>query len=648
MKITINGATYVGTTGQTILQIATDNNIYIPTLCHSASLPVTGACAICVVEVAGVARLVRACGTPVTDGMEIFTESEKVLTARKTVLELMLSDHSGDCKAPCQLACPAGTNCQGYISLIAEGKMDEAVALMYEAHPFPASVARICPRPCEQKCHRKTVDEAVNIAGLKRFATDNAANYKPVLQPDTNKKVAIIGGGPGGLTAAYFLRMSGHAVDVYEKMPKMGGLLRYGIPEYRLPKKVLDNELELLQNMGINFCTNISLDENITIPKLREDYDAVIIAIGAGKSKPMWCKGEDATGVWGGIEFLKEAHNLPDMNGKTCVIVGGSNTAMDAARTALRLGLTAIVSYRRTQAEMPAEQVEIEEAIAEGVQFMFLTAPQEIIVEDGRATGMILQKMELGEPDASGRRSPVPIEGALETIQADIFIAAIGQDVVFDGIAPLENLKVDDNFNTTLAKVYAIGDATGKSWYAIDAMAHGKKVAQLALQDLNAPEEILVQDEKNANDFLHIPKATRQNETSHLQPTSFAETHQTLTPKQAQAEAARCLSCGCSDYGKCKLLELTNIYKAEPKKFPSSSKVKHPIDYRNATIIRDKNKCIHCYLCVNTCKTESDLFSATGRGPEAIVDTAFGQALPTECNQCKKCVNICPTGALNG
>jgi len=657
MILTINGKAYKGAPGQTILSLAQLNDIYIPTMCHAEKLTPSGACGICVVEVEGVARLLRACATPISDGMTICTESEKVIIVRKTLLELSLSTHTGDCKAPCQLACPAETDCQGYVALIAAGKTMDAVKLMKEAHPFPASVARICPRPCEEKCRRKLVDEAVNIAGLKRFAADVhlSEDYAPEILPDTGKKIAIIGGGPAGLTSAYFLRRAGHMVDVFEAMPKMGGLFRYGIPEYRLPKSILDAELEVLQKMGIVFKNNMALGHDIMLPELQAQYDGVIVAVGAEASKPIWCEGEHSQGVFGGIDFLKAvAGGESPQIGSRVIVIGGSNTAMDAARTALRLGAEVFVSYRRTREEMPAEKAEIEEAIAEGVQFLFLTAPREITHENRRATGIILQKMTLGEPDASGRRRPVPMEGADEWVQADTIIGAIGQDIVMTGLNPLENLEIDNNFRTQMPGVYAIGDVTGKSWYAIDAIAHGRKVAAIMLEDMQPPwdtiPKTIVKDVKAQDDFADIPKIPRQSETFIAQTSlNFAETHIGLTDMQAMEEARRCLSCGCEAFKECQLLKLSNMYMADAEKFPMGhKKIKYPVDRRNNHVYRDMNKCVHCYLCVRTCDqlVGEAVLSAANRGFDCTIDTAFGEQMPQICNSCGKCVDFCPTGAL--
>ncbi|MCL2224119.1 MAG: FAD-dependent oxidoreductase [Defluviitaleaceae bacterium] len=700
MKIKIDGTECTAIAGQTILAAAKENGIFIPSLCFGEGLAPTGACGICVVEADGNGRLVRACATAVRDGMEVLTSTPQILAARKNLLELTLSAHTGDCIAPCKIACPAQSDCQGFISLIAAGKFPDAVELMKDAHPFPASVARICPRPCETKCRRAIADEPVNIAALKRFAADieldNPNKYIPQVAPATGKAVAVVGGGPAGLTAAFFLRKAGHNTSVFEAMPKMGGLLRYGIPEYRLPKLVLDEEIEILPKMGIHFFNNMGLGRDITMQFLQTRYDAVIIATGAGVSKPIWCEGEDAQGVLGGIDFLKAvAENNPPQIGKRVVVIGGSNTAMDAARTAIRLGAEAIVSYRRTRDEMPAEKIEVEEALAEGVQFNFLTAPLEITSENGRATGIKLQKMTLGEPDESGRRRPVPVEGGEEFIPADTIIAAIGQDVTMEGLNPLENLSVDPTFRTNLPNVFAIGDATGKSSYAIDAIGHGRAVAEVVNLSLagaspsqatfgvkglapcgggggNAPTvlppiseqlpPVLVCDEKTAEDFAEMPKSPRQNPAAHTMyegdRPDFSAVQLGFTPQEAAEEAQRCLSCGCADYFECKLIPLANMYGADANKFPKEfhKKPKHKIDISNFNFRRDMNKCVLCGLCVSVCNSVNEksggkageVLSATNRGFDTTIAAAFGQPLQNrdECALCGNCVARCPVGAL--
>ena len=433
ISLTIDGKQITVEKGATILDAAKAIGIDIPTLCHDKRVEVYGACGLCVVEAQGSPKLLRACSTKANDGMVILTQTPKVLSSRKCALDLLLSDHVGDCKAPCSLACPAGTDCQGYVGLIANGEYMEAVKLIREVLPFPASIGRVCPHPCETACRRQLVEEPISIAFLKSFVGDIALNtqeqYLPEPLADTGKKVAIIGGGPGGLTAAHFLRLKGHSVKVYDMMPEMGGMLLYGIPEYRLPKAVLDHEIGLTKSLGMEFINNFKIGQDASLDEIKSQNDAVVVAIGAWKSSNMCVKGEDLKGVLGGIDFLREVElGTPPEIGNKVAICGGGDVAMDACRTAVRLGAKEVyVIYRRTRTEMPATPFEIDEAEEEGVIFKFLTNPQEILGENGKLTGVKLQIMELGEPDASGRCKPVPVEGAFEHIELDTIIMAIGQ-----------------------------------------------------------------------------------------------------------------------------------------------------------------------------------------------------------------------------
>ena len=664
INLTIDNISIQAQEGDTILSAVREAGIYIPTLCQDDNFPPHGSCGLCIVEASS--KLLRACATPVAQGMTIFTASSRVIAARRGLLELTLSAHTGDCKAPCQLACPAQTDCQGYIALVREGRFNEAYRLMLEAHPFPGSIARVCPRPCEAKCRRGVHDEPINIAGIKRIAVEialsnmhkesgsNPAPYIPKLEPSTGRSIAIVGGGPAGLTAAYFLRRAGHDVSVYERMPKMGGLLRYGIPEYRLPKAVLDAELNLLTQIGIRFHNEITLGDThhspvktVSLSSLQEQYDAVIIAIGASISRPMNIPGEDLPGVIGGIGFLRDValRTIVKMSGHI-VIIGGSNTAIDTARTALRLGASSVtVAYRRTREEMPAEPEEILEAEEEGVEFKFLLAPTEITANNSQANGIRMQKMTLGEPDASGRRSPRPIPGQEEWLKADTIIAAIGQAVAHDGLEILDKswsaIAADPaTFQTNQPGVFAIGDATGQSAYAIEAIGHGRKVAAYVHSaPCNTLPQILLKDEKSPSDFTHIPKAKREIPYKKEAPKGFEETHQSLTASQAASEASRCLSCGCGDYSKCKLIPMVNQYNAKPAKYNKNPK--HPINTDNPLFIYDPNKCILCGLCIKACAQNKSVLTMANRGLKTIV-VPHPQ---DNCVQCGNCMAICPVGA---
>ena len=497
-NIKIDGIEFQAAPGTTILEAAQSVGIEIPTLCHDKRIEEYGACGICVVEAAGIPKLLRACSTKISDGMDINTKSERVVKSRKFALDMLLSNHTGDCKAPCSLACPAGTDCQGYVGLIANGEYEEALKLIKQRIPLPAAIGRVCPHPCQTACRRGLVEDPIQIAYLKSFVADidleSENAFVPELAELNGKTVSIIGGGPAGLTAAYFLRIKGYSVKIYDKMPKMGGMLRYGIPQYRLPKELLDKEIKLIEELGVEMINNKTLGVDFTIESLKAESDAVVVAVGAWKSSPMRVEGENLEGVYGGIDFLRTViEGKPLDIGKKVAVCGGGNTAMDACRTAVRLGADEVyIIYRRTRDEMPAEKLEIKEAEEEGVIYKFLTNPAEIIGVDGKVSSIRLQVMELGEPDASGRRSPVPVEGKFETLDVDSVIMAIGQQTDINGLDGLEltrkNTIIADEstFMTNIEGVFAIGDATNKgASIAVAAIGEAHKAADVIDSYLN-------------------------------------------------------------------------------------------------------------------------------------------------------------------
>ena len=302
IKVTINGQVCTGRAGQTLLEIAEHNGIAIPNLCHNGELKHYGGCSLCVVEAEGSPKLLRACSTEAQDGQVIYTESERVVRTRKTSIELLMSDHDGDCRGPCVLNCPASVNAQGYIQAIARGDDKEAVRILKERLPIPASIGRVCPHPCEGGCRRQMVEEPISISYLKYFAADRViaqGGYLPPKAAATGKRVGIIGGGPGGLTAAYYLSLKGHRVTIVDAMPQMGGMLRYGIPEYRLPKKVLDEEIAEIASLGVEMKNNFRIGVDATFEEFKSRYDAVVVAIGAWSSMPIGCRERTWTGSWG-------------------------------------------------------------------------------------------------------------------------------------------------------------------------------------------------------------------------------------------------------------------------------------------------------------------------------------------------------------
>ncbi|HHY39946.1 MAG TPA: FAD-dependent oxidoreductase [Syntrophaceticus sp.] len=668
LKVNINGKEVTAVRGQTILEVARQNGIQIPTLCYDERLQPYGGCGLCVVEVAGTHKLLRSCSTEIADGMVISTDSPRVRESRKLTLELLLSDHNGDCRGPCVNACPAHVDAQGYVGLIANKQYREALALIKESMPIPASIGRVCPHPCETACRRQLVEEPIAIAQLKYFVADKDLEspepYLPEIAPPTGKKVAVVGAGPAGLTAAYFLARAGIRVTVYDAMPEGGGMLRYGIPEYRLPKTVLDQEIELIEKMGVEFIYNSRIGVDISLDYLREGYDAVFLGIGAWESSSIRCKGEDLPEVLGGIDFLREVALHKEVRiGKRVAVIGGGNTAMDAARTALRLGASQVmVLYRRTRNEMPAEEIEIIEAEEEGVEFRFLLSPIEICEENGHVTSIRLQKMELGEPDASGRRRPVPIPGAEETVQIDTVIKAIGQQVNPEGItvalSKWNTIAVDENtLATNIPGVFAGGDCVTGPKIAIDAVAQGKKAAEsiiayLAGEELPVVGPYLVKQEGlTSDDFAQETKIPRV-EMLQLAPderkNSFREVNLGLSDTEAVKEGGRCLECGCRDYFECKLIRFANEYAVQPERLKGAKrqeKVKddHPFLERNS------EKCILCGMCVRVCEEVMGVtaLGLVGRGFDSMVAPEFLRPLKdTACISCGQCASICPTGAL--
>lgn len=668
ITLTIDGKKIIAEQGDTILNAATQNGIKIPNLCYDGRVELYGACGLCTVEVEGNPKLLRACSTKVAEGMVVYTQTERIRKSRKVALELLLSDHDGDCKAPCSKACPAGTDCQGYVGLIANGEYKEAVKLIKEKLPLPASIGRICPHPCEKQCRRQYVDEPVSIAYLKGFVGDidlNGDTYIPEIEPDTNKKVAIIGGGPAGLTAAYFLRQKGHSVTIFEQMEKMGGMLRYGIPEYRLPKAVLDKEIKLIENMGVTLKNNINIGKDITLDEIKDEFDATLVAIGAWNSSKMRVQGEDLDGVWGGIDLLREVAlgNKVDL-GKNVAVCGGGNTAMDACRTAVRLGAENVyVIYRRTKDEMPADPQEILESEEEGVIYKYLTNPIEFTGENGKLNGVILQKMMLGEPDESGRRRPVAIEGETEEIKLDSVIMAIGQYPNLAGFESLEatrrnTISADESrFTTSVDGVFAVGDATNKGAdIAIAAIGEAQKASVVIDRYLNGEivgykKPYFVERDSKSIDYSVFDKAPRAV-MPHMSPadrkTNFKEVNFGFSEEQAKAEAMRCLECGCHDYFECKLISYANDYDVKPARFAGE---KHHRNTENANdlIARNTDKCILCGLCVRVCEevVGKAAIGLIGRGFNTVVEPELSKNLAdTDCISCGQCVALCPTGAL--
>lgn len=672
MRLTIDGKGVEAREGETILSAARRAGIAVPTLCHDGKLEPYAACWICAVKVDGDRRLRPACSTLAADGMRVVTIDDDIRAARRLCLELLLSDHCGECVPPCRLACPSGCDARGYIRLILEKQYADALALIRETVPLPATIGRICPHPCEEACRRSSVDEPVSICALKRFAADKAGGGPPpATKPPTGKRVAVVGSGPAGLSAAWFLLLEGHAVTVFEAREKAGGMLRYGIPEYRLPKAVLDAEIDVIRSLGVEIrCGQGIGPARPAAGLLAEGYHAVLIAAGAQRPRFMGIEGEDLPRVLGGIDFLAAVASggRPSL-GADVAVVGGGDTAIDAARSALRLGAGRVtVVYRRSREEMPATPAEISAAEEEGIEIRFLTLPAAIAPEGGRLR-LFCTKMALGAPDESGRRRPVPVDGSRHAIECDTVIMAVGQSVdtaVLDGsgVAPGKGGVVPaaaGTFEAGPPGVFAAGDCVTGPDIAIAAVAAGKGAAHSIdawlRTGIASPAAPLLSPARRRSEEIdpgeyegeerlprlaacHLPAAARAR--------GFDEVEGTPDEEGALREAYRCLECGCDKADDCALRDLAVEYGVGENRFGSPRK-RWKIDDRHPWIIRDPDKCIKCARCIRVCHEVQGIsaWCYVGRGLGMQVAPPFGLPLQdTDCESCGQCVTACPTGAL--
>ena len=501
---------------------------------------------------------------------------KNILTVRTMSQRLLTFNTEDGALAPCRQTCPAEIDIPSYIRHIREGDYAAAVKTIRERNPLLLSCGRVCPHPCEDYCRRGIEEEAVSINQLKRFVADwemNCGQRIPIsCAPDTGKKVAIIGGGPAGVSAAYFLRRLGHAPTIFEALSKLGGITRYGIPEYRLPDEVLDWEIDGILDLGIDVHYNTVLGEDFSIKSLREEgFDAIFMGIGAWKDYTLGIDGEDAEGIWQGINFLSTVANHPEKwlpVGKRAAVVGGGNSAIDCVRTLLRLGCDeAYIIYRRTRKEMPANEVEIVAAEHEGVKFQFLAAPTRVLTDDQkRVKGLEYLQMELGEPDSSGRRRPVPIEGSETIIELDMLISAISQqpDIRFlEKEQEQENIAItrwstfdndEETLQCSLPYLFTAGDvATGPS-LVVDAIGGARRAARSIHQYLTGDKieghpKSLRKKHIAESLFVTVPGVAKKERTPMPELDvaeridSMVEVDRVIGEQDAAYESRRCLDC---------------------------------------------------------------------------------------------------------
>jgi formate dehydrogenase major subunit len=658
--------------GTTILDAAKAAGTFIPTFCHNKELRPFGSCFVCVVEAEGRAGLIPSCSTVAMEGMKIRTDSERVRRARKTCIELLLSDHEGDCLGPCMSACPAGIDIPGFVKHIAQGDDRAALELIKHDMPLPGILGRVCTRPCEDGCRRQLVEKQIAICHLKRFAADQVAasgdEYVPARAGATGKRIAVVGAGPAGLTAAYYLQLLGHQCTVFDMHEKAGGMTRYGIPSYRLPRDVIEREADVIARLGAEFRYNTKMGRDITLAQLREQYDAVFLGIGAQSASAMKVPGEELEGVLTGIGFLGEVSRDESYRiGGTVMVVGGGNTAVDVARTALRLGSSEVaILYRRTRKEMPALDIEVDAAEEEGVRMDMLAAPVKIERKDGKLHVTCIE-MELGEPDSSGRRRPVPKKGSEHVRVVDTVVSAIGQNVDPSDCAGLELTRwssVDADLHkgtTNLPGVFAGGDCVTGADIAVTAVAAGRRAA-ISI-DQHVMGRPVIGDPRMYNHTMgKIDKVDRNVakgfEKAERRPMpelharerikSFDEVETGFTVEAARAEAQRCMECGCRDAHECRLRSYATVFGADQFKYTGVKRT-YDRDASHPDIVYEAHKCIQCGTCVRI--TEQLLgthaMGFVGRGIAARVRPAMGRDL-VEVNGegLAKIVESCPVGAL--
>lgn len=516
--------------------------------------------------------------------MAIKRKEKKKRSIRKSggsagVQHSSLRPHFVEKLPPCIDTCPNNNKIRTWLLTLQNAEkygktldqaMEEAFFIALETTPFPAVCGRVCPHPCETECNRKDKDSPVSINQVERaigdFGLEKKLAPKKLTDEERSEKIAVVGSGPAGLSCAYHLARRGYPVTVFEAFPKPGGMLRYGIPDYRLPPDILDGEIQRILDMGVELKSETSVGKDISMDDLRNSYKSVFVGIGAHTGLNLRVEGEDAENVMTGTDFLHRVNAGESVElGDSVVVVGGGDTAVDAARVARRLGSKATILYRRTRQEMPAIEEEIVKAEEEGIEIHFLATPIEIFRDNGRATGAKCQRMELGEPDDSGRRRPVPIEGDTFDLEFSTLITAISQAPDFTGFEKFREgkdwIKVDEKGMTKVDSVYSGGDNVNLG-LVIDAIAHGR-MAALAIHDMITGEEMLSKKKNGLkiirSDSLllshYAPKeraSLKEMAVEKRLESLTAEVVSTLPRDEVVEEASRCMSCGfCFDCGNC-------------------------------------------------------------------------------------------------
>ncbi len=561
--------------------------------------------------------------------------------------------------SPCQMACPAGIDIPTYLALIAKGEDAKAIEVIRRDNPLPWVCGLVCTRPCEIMCVRARMDTAISIKFLKAFAAERAmsdrAYVNPPRKPLNGKKVCVVGAGPGGLSAAYYLALMGYKVKVIEALPVPGGMLMVGIPRYRLPREVIDTEVAMIEALGVEFVYNTRFGRDITLDQLKtRGYEAFFIAVGAHRAWDLGIEGEKTlTGVFDAVSFLKEvALGQRHAPGRDVVVVGGGNVAIDAARTSLRLGARGVtIAYRRSRSQMPADIEEVVQAEEEGVQFSFLTIPAEITGEAGHVTGLACEKAELVKKKGSDRLAPVPILGKEFVMKADAVISAVGQYVDNEGLQALNAVKwtrrgtIEVNqasMETAMPGVFAAGDAVSGPATVIEAIGGGKRAAESIDRYLNnipqprmpklpVRHTVTPPMEMTADRKMRLERPEMPMLNVYRRRTTFQQVELGYDEQAARDEAGRCLRCDiCRRCGKCVEICRDKMGIDSLQLGYMDFDTPFPTDFRTTA-----KKCITCGACAANCENRAIVIEEKeGYRQLAICGTLLASQKIGHCEEC--------------